>query len=35
MIEVLKVGGSNNYKVPHIGKCHLEHAGKLPTYLET
>ena len=34
MIEVLKVGGSNNYKVPHMGKYHLEHARKLPTCLE-
>lgn len=34
MIEVLKVGGHNNYKVLHMGKYHLERARKLPTCLE-
>jgi hypothetical protein len=34
MIEVLKVGGGNNYKVLHMDKGHLEHVGKLPTCLQ-
>lgn len=33
MIEVMKVQGSNGYKVPHMGKEALERAGQLPLCL--
>ena len=34
MLEILKVKGGNNYKIPHIGKHRLERAGMLPTKVE-
>ena len=34
MVEALKVKGSNNYKLPHIGKKRLERVGLLPDVLE-
>ena len=34
MVEALKVKGSNNYKLPHIGKQRLERLGLLPDVLE-
>lgn len=33
MIEIMKVGGGNNYKLPHMGKVHLERQGRLPVNL--
>lgn len=30
MVEILKVRGSNNYKIPHMGKDRLERLGMLP-----
>ena len=30
MVEVMKIGGGNNYKTPHINKASLEREGKLP-----
>ena len=34
MIEIMKVGGGNNYKIPHMGKDHLEKRGRLPISLQ-
>ncbi|KAH7863382.1 hypothetical protein Vadar_016764 [Vaccinium darrowii] len=35
MIEVMKVNGGNNYKLPHMGKLHLmRDDGTLPTQLQ-
>ena len=34
MLEILKVKGGNNYKIPHIGKERLQRAGMLPTEVE-
>jgi len=34
MVEALKVKGSNNYKLPHIGKKRLERLGLLPDVLK-
>lgn len=31
MTEILKHGGNNNYKLPHIGKGRLKRLGQLPT----
>ena len=33
MIEIMKVGGGNNYKQPHMGKEKLQREGLLPTTL--
>jgi hypothetical protein len=33
MIEMMKVYGGNNYKVPHLGKHKLEREGQLPLTL--
>jgi hypothetical protein len=33
MIEVMKIGGGNRYKVPHIGKDRLHASGTLPRRL--
>jgi hypothetical protein len=33
MIEVMKIGGGNRYKVPHIGKDRLQASGTLPRRL--
>jgi hypothetical protein len=33
MIEVMKIGGGNRYKVPHIGKDRLQASGALPRRL--
>lgn len=33
MIETIKVGGGNNYKMPHMGKERLEREGNLPETL--
>ncbi|KAL5706561.1 hypothetical protein ACHQM5_024712 [Ranunculus cassubicifolius] len=34
MIEAMKVGGGNNYKLPHMRKNHLIQSGSLPVQLE-
>ena len=34
MVEILKVKGGNNYKIPYIGKQRLERMGMLPTKVE-
>ena len=34
MIEILKVQGGNNYKLPHIGKRALDRLGILPENME-
>ncbi|KAK8556340.1 hypothetical protein V6N12_002747 [Hibiscus sabdariffa] len=33
MIEIMKVNGGNNYKLPHIGKQKMERNGELPIQL--
>lgn len=33
MMEILKNGGNNNYKWPHIGKKQLANLGQLPTHI--
>ncbi|KAE8889450.1 hypothetical protein PF011_g27872 [Phytophthora fragariae] len=33
MLEIMKCGGSNTYKIPHLTKDKLRNAGKLPTTL--
>ncbi|KAE9334606.1 hypothetical protein PR003_g13437 [Phytophthora rubi] len=33
MLEIMKYGGSNTYKIPHIHKDKLRNAGKLPITL--
>jgi hypothetical protein len=33
MIEIMKVYGGNNYKMPHYGKYKLEREGQLPLTL--
>ena len=30
MVEVIKVFGGNNYKIPHISKSRMMHDGSLP-----
>jgi len=34
MVEVMKIGGGNNYKTPHINKASLEREGKLPLQMK-
>ncbi|KAL7141990.1 hypothetical protein ABFS83_08G092000 [Erythranthe nasuta] len=34
MIEIMKVKGSNKYKIPHIKKAMMERVGQLPTHLK-
>ncbi|KAJ1288007.1 hypothetical protein BS78_02G055200, partial [Paspalum vaginatum] len=34
MVEVMKVGGGNNYKTPHINKASLKKEGKLPLQMK-
>ena len=34
LIEVMKIGGGNDYKIPHMYKDGLERAGNLPDVLE-
>ncbi|XP_057532917.1 uncharacterized protein LOC130810808 [Amaranthus tricolor] len=34
MLQVLKVRGGNNYKLPHMGKKRLDRLGELPSQLE-
>ncbi|XP_062211821.1 uncharacterized protein LOC133912882 isoform X1 [Phragmites australis] len=34
MIEAMKVGGGNNYKIPHINKASLEREYNLPTQMK-
>ena len=34
MVEVMKIGGGNNYKTPHINKASLERDGKLPLQMK-
>ena len=34
MIEVMKVHGGNNYKLPHMGKTQLMKDGNLPSQLQ-
>ena len=34
LIEVMKRGGGNDYKIPHIYKDGLERAGNLPNVLD-
>ena len=35
MTEILKNGGNNNYKLPHIGKKKIENLGQLLTQITT
>ena len=34
MIEIMKVKGSNNYKIPHVKKDVMLHQGRLPVELK-
>ena len=34
MIEIMKVRGSNNYKIPHLKKAKLESENQFPTHLK-
>lgn len=34
MVEIMKVNGGNNYKLPHMGKSHLIRNGILPSQLQ-
>jgi len=34
MIEAMKVGGGNNYKMPHVSKPVLEKENKLPMQMK-
>ena len=34
MNEVMKVGGGNNYKLPHMGKSGLQKNGNLPVTVQ-
>jgi hypothetical protein len=33
MDEIIKSGGANDYKIPHMGKAKLERRNELPTVL--
>jgi hypothetical protein len=33
MLEIIKVKGANNYKLPHMGKAKLQHTENLPISL--
>ena len=34
MVEIMKVGGSNRYKIPHMSKAALERQGQLPRQIK-
>ncbi|WZZ39489.1 hypothetical protein YC2023_035748 [Brassica napus] len=34
MIEIMKIGGGNNYKIPHLKKDTLEREGLLPVQMD-